>query len=85
VSDKIKLAPGQESAVYDFKGGSFAELGAKLDEFYAALDHNHVATSGSPGVSCDINVLRSWQNGVERVTIGNYYATETIYRRGTAE
>jgi hypothetical protein len=83
VSDKIRLAPDQQSAVYEIRAASFAELGAKLDEFYASLDYSEVATSGSPSVSADIRAIYDFQDRAPlRVSMGSYFATVDIYKRG---
>jgi len=85
MSDKITLAPGQETADYAFEGNSFAELGAKLDEFYANIDYNKAHPSGSVSAHVAITTLRSFQNGVERVSMGHHRATVSVDRRGIGE
>lgn len=86
VSDKIKLAPGQQHATYDFGGESFAELGAKLDEFYASLDYSSVTASGCASVSVDITHMRNMQSAEPLLTtIGNHFATVDVYRTGVGE
>lgn len=85
MTDKIALAPGQESAEYRFDAASLLDLGDKLDDFYRQLDFN-VATPGSSiSVDMPFHILRSYQNGVERVSYGRPSATLTVYRRGSVE
>lgn len=85
MSDKIKLAPGQQSADYYFCGENLADLGAQLDAFYQQVDYSVAEPSGSPSVDLPFHVVRSYQNGVERVSYGRPAATVTVYRRGPIE
>jgi len=81
MSDKITLAPGQQSAQYDFEAQSFEELGAKLDKFYYDIDYNKAHPHSGVSVSVNVSVLRSWQYGVERVSIGGHSASVIVERR----
>ena len=85
VSDKIALAPGQQSAEYFFVGENLADLGAQLDAFYRQIDYDKAAPSGSISIDMPFHVVRSWQNGVERVSYGRPSASLTVYKKGPGE
>jgi hypothetical protein len=86
VSDKIKLAPGQESAEYSFEGRSFADLGAKLDEFYSRIDYTKASPSGSPSAHVAITNFREFNRGeIVRTSLGHYRATVSVDRREAGE
>jgi len=85
VSDKIKLAPGQQSAEYSFSGDNLADLGAQLDAFYRQIDFDRAGPSSGISIDMPFHVVRSWQNGVERVSYGRPSASVTVYRKGPME
>lgn len=85
MSDKIKLAPGQQQAEHYFQGDDLTSLGALLDSFYRNIDYNVARPSGSPSIDMPFHILSSYQNGVERVSYGRPSATVTVYRKGPME
>lgn len=84
MSDKIQLAPGQRSADYEFQGGgSLEELGRRLDQFCANVDHSTVGI-GSVNLHVEVSHIRAHQSREPLLARFEHSAIITLYSRSHA-